>query len=212
MQNSSHFTVGDLSVNGIIPTVVVGEVESGDDGEGEGGLGSRGIKDGRGSDGPDLRDGLIGGRSTRIPSAASVSKSGSGSDEEDDKKVEGEGEQERSPFRGHNDEARFVPGPEIDPGAESDTDGEGGPVDSVEILCELVYEPKETDLCRVLGFLIFRGSVGGRVDGNVVRDSKKLASSLVRPMRTLSRIVAIRGDEENRRGQRGVEWNDGKCG
>ena len=50
------------------------------------------------------------------------------------------------------------------------------------------------------------------MDGNVVRDSKKLASSLVRPMRTLSRIIAIRGDEENRSGQRGVEWDDGKCG
>jgi hypothetical protein len=84
-------------VNGLIPPAVsrgtVGEVETVDDAEGGDGLGVRGIKDGRGeSDGPDLRDGLIGGRSTRLPSAASVSRLGSSSDEADDNKVEGESE------------------------------------------------------------------------------------------------------------------------
>ena len=56
--------------------------------EGEGGLGSRGIRDGRDSDGPDLRDGLIGGRYTRLPSAF-ASEFGSGSGELEDLKVEG---------------------------------------------------------------------------------------------------------------------------
>jgi hypothetical protein len=101
-------------------------------------------------------------------------------------------------LRGHKDEARFVPGSEID------ADGEGGPVSSAEILCELGCKPRERDLVRVLDFLIFRGRVGGRVDGEVVEDSKKLDSSLVRPMTTLNRMLAIRGDEENRSMQRGV--------
>jgi hypothetical protein len=86
-------------VNGLIPPgvprIAVGEVEAVDDAKGGDGLGGRGIKlkDGRGeSDGPDLRDGLIGGRSTRLPSAASVSRLGSSSDEADDKKGEGESE------------------------------------------------------------------------------------------------------------------------
>lgn len=56
--------------------------------EGVDGLDSRGIKGGRDSDGPDLRDGLIGGRYTSLASAF-TSEFGSGSGEVEDERVEG---------------------------------------------------------------------------------------------------------------------------
>jgi hypothetical protein len=79
----------------------------------------------------------------------------------EDKRVEGENEQGDPPFWGHKDEARFVPGLEIDPAAPESTDGEGGPVKFDEYLYELVDKPKKLDLGRARGSLCFRGSEGG---------------------------------------------------
>lgn len=105
-----------------------------------------------------------------------------------------------------------MPGPKADPSAP-DTDGEGSPVNFVEVLGELAVLCKliEFDLDRVLGILILRGDEGGWVDTNSVTDSKKLASSLVRPMTTPGRVITIRGDGEDRSRQRGFVWNDGGC-
>lgn len=78
-----QFTLGDLSKNGVIPRLVffdgvggVDGVEYVEDVGGVDGLGSRGIRGGRDSDGLDLRDGLIGGRYTRLISSAPASEFG----------------------------------------------------------------------------------------------------------------------------------------
>lgn len=101
-----------------------------------------------------------------------------------------------SPWWGHSDEARFVPGPKAESGPDKSVEVSGEPA----ILCNLI----EFDLDRALGILILRGDEGGWVDASSVTDCKKLASSLVRPMTTPGRVIAIRGGGEDRSGQRGL--------
>ena len=122
------------------------------------GLDGREIRGGRDSDGPDLRDELIGGRFTGLASSVPTSESGSGSDEVMDERVGGGNEYGESPLRGHRDEARLVS--EIDPAAPN-SDGEGGPVKLDEYLYGLVCRAKESDLNRAWCFLCFRGREGG---------------------------------------------------
>ena len=205
-RGSSQFTVEGLSENGFSagpPSFGgVGGVDGidGADGvDGVGGFDSRGIRPRGGRDSVDLRDGLIGGRYTSLASSVSASEFGPCS---------GEVEEERNdkgndfPLWGHKDEARFVLGAGSGPAAV-DTDGEGGPAKSDECLYGLGYEPRESELGRMWGFLFFRGNGGGLEDARAVKESKKSASSWVSPM-TSSRLVGAErtgeggGDRESR--------------
>jgi hypothetical protein len=88
-------SVRGLSKNGVLPELVLGGVGGASGAEGVEGVGDvdgldgRGIRDGRDSDGPDTREGLIGGRHTDPASSVSPSEFDPGSGEVEDERVEG---------------------------------------------------------------------------------------------------------------------------